>query len=69
MRIDSTHFHSQGLHRGADLYPPDKGSRPPVILMAHGFAGEGRARIALQIPFYSPTPIPSLGCKPRVPKR
>jgi pimeloyl-ACP methyl ester carboxylesterase len=45
VRIDSTHFISAGLRCGADLYLPDGVRAPPVILMAHGFAGERSARL------------------------
>ncbi len=38
----NTHFDSRGLRCAAWLYLPEGISRPPVVVMAHGFAGERR---------------------------
>lgn len=38
-RID-THFYSKGLKCSAWLYLPDGVKNPPVVVMAHGFAGQ-----------------------------
>ena len=43
--VMSVEFISQGDHCVADLYLPKGVSLPPVIVMAHGFAGERKARL------------------------
>jgi dienelactone hydrolase len=35
-----THFYSKELTCSAWLYMPDSGGKPPVVIMAHGFAGQ-----------------------------
>ena len=45
MTITAEAFISRGDRCAADLYLPDSADPPPVIVMAHGFAGERKARL------------------------
>lgn len=45
MNIQTAIFSSQGVRCAADLHLPDGAASPPVVVMAHGFACERRARL------------------------
>ena len=45
MTVSVVEFMSKGERCIADLYLPDDINHPPVIVMAHGFAGERKARL------------------------
>jgi len=40
MEVTTTNFHSGSDLCAADLYLPKGVDRPPIMVMAHGFAGE-----------------------------
>lgn len=45
MRIEPSDFISEGVRCAGRLYLPDTGTRPPVVIMAHGFGAQQDFRI------------------------
>jgi dienelactone hydrolase len=45
MEIKTSNFISQRVRCGADLYPPENDNTPPVVIMAHGMAGQKNFRL------------------------